>query len=349
MKRRRVKTTTAVTPPADLPAAYGQTRLTLLDVDPFHIHAAWELTPRARAAAEKSLIAKAMAFVWVLRFYDEEDGQTFDVPVNPDAGSWYVELWAADKTYHAELGPCAMPGDFVAVCLSNTVTTPPAAPVPPQEPQWLEVTEALENARRVAAPEREEERKAEVRSQRSVVSEQKSEVRGQQAAGSGVAQEFPLAGVPSTEGVAPEAVQLEDGRWTAADAVQVEPVLAPPLGTPPQDFPLAPPPHAGLITPVEPLGALDIPQEVAAALTEKITASSAPALARALPASSDTVSSFSMGGGVPKAAIELELNAEVIVYGRAQAGQTLRVNGQPVSVNADGTFHVRWALPVAQP
>ncbi len=349
MKRRRVKNTAAVPPPAGLPAAYGQTRLTLLDVDPFHIHAAWELTPRTRAAAEKNLSVRATAFVWVLRFHDERDGQTFDVPVNPDAGSWYVELWAADKTYHAELGPCSVSGDFVAVCRSNSVTTPPAAPVPAQQPQWLEVTGALENARRVAAPEREEERKSEAGERRPEVRSQRSEVRGQLAAGRGAAQDFPLAGVPSTEGVAPEAVPLENGPRAAADGAQVEPVLAAPLGAPTHDFPLAPPPHAGLITPVETLGALDIPQEVAAALTEKIAATSAPAVARALPASSDTVSSFSMGGAVSKAAIELELNAEVIVYGRAQPGQTLRVNGQPVSVNADGTFHVRWALPVAKP
>jgi hypothetical protein len=39
----------------------------------------------------------------------------------------------------------------------------------------------------------------------------------------------------------------------------------------------------------------------------------------------------------------------VIVYGRAQPGQTLRVNGREVPVNADGTFQVRWTLPVAKP
>jgi hypothetical protein len=56
------------------------------------------------------------------------------------------------------------------------------------------------------------------------------------------------------------------------------------------------------------------------------------------------VGSFAMGGD-GKPSIDLELYAEIIVYGRAQPGQTLQVNGRPVAVNADGTFRVQWALP----
>jgi len=295
MKRRRAKKT-AVVPPVDLPAAYGQTRLTLLDVDPFHVHAAWEITPRARAAAEEKFTAPATAFIWVLRFHDERAGSAFDIPINPDAHSWYVELLAADKTYHAELGPYSASGDFVAICRSNTITTPPAAPAPSQEPQWLAVIDDLEKAQRVAMPEE----------------EQRSEVRSQKSENSGA---------------------------------QLEPTQAAPLDDPQEDFPLAEPPHAEVITPAETVEALGLPAAVAVVLEEKSAASTEAAR----PASSDTVNSFSLGGGAAKATIELELNAEVIVYGRAQPGQTLCVNGRPVPVNADGTFHVRWALPVAKP
>jgi len=327
MKRRRAQKNADVSP-AELPTAYGQTRLTLLDVDPFHVHAAWEITPRARAVAEQAFSAQPTAFFWVLRFRDEGDGSSFDIPVNPDAASWYVELLAADKTYCAELGPCAASGAFVSVCRSNTLTTPPAAPAPPQEVRWLAVTGTLDQARPVAAPEREEG--------------------------------LPPAAAPRT---------AAEGQPLAACGAQLEPMLAAPLGSPQEDFPLAAPPHEEVCTPVTSLGTLDLPAEVAAALTEKPTAVLLPvttpasattpaeesgvvATAVATPApsaSSEAVSSFSWGGGAAPAAITLELNAEVIVYGRAQPGQTLCVNGRPVSVNDDGTFHVRWALPVAKP
>ena len=335
MNRRRVKKTAAV-PPTELPTAYGQTRLTLLDVDPFTVHAAWEITPRDRAAAEKKFGAPATAYIWVLRFHDERDGSAFDIPINPDAHSWYVQLLAADKTYHAELGPYAVPGEFVAVCRSNTITTPPAAPAPPQEPRWLAVTAGLDGA----APEREEEQKAEVRGQKSDSSQQTS-------ASSGVLQDFPLAGSP----------------LSVVGGAQLEPALAEALAAPYADFPLAEAPHAEVSTPVTPAEALALPAAVATLLAEKpavatdtaaapadtATALVAPAAVSAYPASSETVSSFSLGGGAAPAAITLELNAEVIVYGRAQPGQTLCVNGRAVPVNADGTFHVRWALPVAKP
>jgi len=321
MKRRRAQQN-AEALPAGLPTAYGQTRLTLLDVDPFHVHAAWEITPRDRAAAEKQFTAQSTAFFWILRFRDEQDGSSFDIPVNPDAGSWYVELLAADKTYHAELGPFALTGAFVAVCRSNTLATPAAAPAPPQETRWLEVAGTLDEAKRVAAPERE-------------ASPPKASAQG----------------------------LVAQGQLTAPVGAQLEPMLAAPLGSPQDDFPLAAPPHEEVCTPVVSLGTLDIPTEVAAALTEKLGAPetpvtpvsettgavAAPAVVPERSASSEAVSSFSWGGGVAQAAITLELNAEVIVYGRAQPGQTLCVNGRPVSVNDDGTFHVRWALPVAKP
>ena len=238
--------------------------------------------------------------MWLLRFYDEGDGSTFDIPIDPGIHSWYVELWAAHKTYHAELGLCTVHGVFESLCRSNTITTPPAAPAPQQEPQWLAVTGALEQAQMVNAPAAE----AEESSQRSEISDQQAEV---------------------------------------------GPELAVAPGSTAQDFPLCEPPHAGVATPVVVAAELEPPAALAAVLEEKPASSAAPTPETAPAGSSEGVSSFSMGGGVGKAAIELELHAEVVVYGRAQPGQTLRVNGRPVPVNDDGTFHVRWALPVTKP
>jgi hypothetical protein len=287
MKRRRAQTTAA--PETGLPTAYGRTCLALLDVDPFHVHAAWEIAPRDRAKAEQKYAETPTAFVWILRFHDECDGSTFDIPIDPAAQGWYVELWAAGKTYHAELGLRPAHGSFVSLCGSNTVTTPPAVPAAQQEPQWLAVTGTLEEARVVSAPVAEPE-----------IRSQKAESRG----------------------------------------VHIEPALAVTPEVAVQDFPLVAPPYTDVVTPVETVAELEPPAALAAVLEDKPVPSAG---------SSEAVGSFSMGGGAEKAALELEINAEVIVYGRAQPGQTLRVNGRPVPVNNDGTFHVRWALPVSKP
>jgi hypothetical protein len=121
---------------AELPRAYGHTRLVLLAVDPFHVHAYWEMTLGDRVEARERFGAPALEEPeWVLRFYDvthvEFDGTnargTFDIPVQPSAQNWYVELWSAEKTYFAELGLCRG-AEFVPVCRSNVVHVPRAAP-----------------------------------------------------------------------------------------------------------------------------------------------------------------------------------------------------------------------------
>jgi hypothetical protein len=73
---------------------------------------------------------------------------------------------------------------------------------------------------------------------------------------------------------------------------------------------------------------------------------------RPVSTSSEGVSSFGSGGSWDvgrrdgKSAIDLKLNAEVVVSGRAQPGQTVQMNGRWLKVNADGTFSMRLALPV---
>ena len=58
-------------------------------------------------------------------------------------------------------------------------------------------------------------------------------------------------------------------------------------------------------------------------------------------------SSGAFGEAGPAPSIKLELNADIIIYGRAVPGQTVEVCGRLVKVNADGTFSVRMALPLA--
>lgn len=298
--RLHAKKALAAEPPVALPVYYGRTRLILMEIDPFHIHAFWEVTPHDHKAALRKLKAGNAAPAWVLRFHDIRAGNSFDVPIELAAGNWYVDLWAADKTYETELGPLAANGRFVPVCRSNIARTPAVAPVPHDDPTWLQVKGVFEKVEQVHTPE-----------------------------------------LPGS----------------------LAPANAPaPVVLPEQHFPIVAPPFVANTSTNEPGAQASEPGEqpvVAAprAVNVELPPPAAPGGALPQPVSSfspEGVSSFDLGGGGSGAgqsepSINLELNAEVVVYGRAQPGQTLRVNGRWVPVNSDGTFHVRWALPTATP
>lgn len=111
-------------------------RLTLLVVDPFHVHAYWELALTDRVEALQKLAARGLETPhWVLRFFDvtpagpetrDSHGQ-FDVAIAPEARNWYVHLWSSGRTYFVELG-LAGEGEFEPVCRSNVFELPRAEP-----------------------------------------------------------------------------------------------------------------------------------------------------------------------------------------------------------------------------
>jgi len=142
-----------VTPgPADLPVSYGRTRLVLMEIEPFWVYAYWEVTPQDQLQAARQTSTVGPAGQWILRFYDITGSEGsdpaghdfFDLPVDLDAGSWYVNLWSANKSYCAELGAIAAPAGFIPVCRSNAIMVPPAAPPPGGESRWLKVQGCFE-------------------------------------------------------------------------------------------------------------------------------------------------------------------------------------------------------------
>ncbi len=87
------------------------------------------------------------AVPWILRFYDVTsihfDGTNahgyFDVPVDLAPGNWYVQVWEAEKTYFAEIGPRTPEGRLIPVCRSNFVSVPRADVSSHYGPQWLSI------------------------------------------------------------------------------------------------------------------------------------------------------------------------------------------------------------------
>jgi hypothetical protein len=130
-------------PPTELPARYGRTRVTLMEVDPFHLYAYWEVTPKDKARALEALPGTATS--WALRFHDVgwAFGPSFDVAIDLPSASWYVEVWADEKSYAVEIGPQDARGNFVAVVRSNIVRTARATPSLRDAPRWGKVEAAL--------------------------------------------------------------------------------------------------------------------------------------------------------------------------------------------------------------
>lgn len=144
----------------ELPSIYGRTRLTLMGIDPFWIHAYWEVTPPDQEAALARLGSERVSAHWVLRFYDVTymtfDGTNahghFDQPVDLIANNWYVNLWSSEKTYCADLGALAPSGRFEGACRSNFVHTPRADESPRYQPAWLHVEGVFDKVERATIP-----------------------------------------------------------------------------------------------------------------------------------------------------------------------------------------------------
>ena len=122
-------------PQHELALGYGRSKVVLLAVDPFHVHAYWELTDADARLVRRRLPRwwSSAAPAWVLRFYDvtcvDFDGTNahgyFDIPVQLGARNWFVELWSAEKTYFVELG-LRSGHHFSVACRSNFVNVPRA-------------------------------------------------------------------------------------------------------------------------------------------------------------------------------------------------------------------------------
>ena len=112
----------------ELPAAYGSTRVVLLVIGTYRVHAYWEVTRESLAHARQGLPKTSALAQAVLRFYLREQGGWFDVEIDLEARNWYVDLWSADMECRAELGLKASDGKFIRLAASNPVRTPRAWP-----------------------------------------------------------------------------------------------------------------------------------------------------------------------------------------------------------------------------
>ena len=112
-------------------------RLTLLEIDPWRLHAYWTVAETDFAAAKASLPGDPEDATLVLRFTDlspRTNGTPphghFDIEVEQASNNWYIDLWRDAKHYAAALGWRGADGTFVSLARSNEVVTPRGGPSP---------------------------------------------------------------------------------------------------------------------------------------------------------------------------------------------------------------------------
>ncbi len=133
--------------PGNLPGDYGETRVVLLPIHPYLIHAYWELTPGDLERVKRRVEESHGTPKPVLRFYDitylEFDGTNahsfFDVEIDLGTRNWYVPLWSPGKSYIADLGFKRADGEYLAVTRSNVAHTPRAWPSTRVEARYMSI------------------------------------------------------------------------------------------------------------------------------------------------------------------------------------------------------------------
>jgi hypothetical protein len=123
-----------------------KSRIYFLVKDPHWTFLWWEI-PRAaveQVTARHGSIAERMT----LRIYDVThiifDGSnahySFDLDVSMDTDHWYLNIWASDRNYCAEIGFKSAEGVFFPVVRSNTIYLPRDRPSDSTEETWSTIT-----------------------------------------------------------------------------------------------------------------------------------------------------------------------------------------------------------------
>ncbi len=158
---KRIQTCQKLTSePCDLRGSYGETRIALLPVEPYLIHAYWEVTPDELNKARQCLGEDKAEAQPVLRFYDVTDAAVdrtnardyFDVDVDIDAKDSCVRLKSPDRSYFVEFGIKADDGRFQPITRSSVAQTPPAEPAQRADEQFMLVEGDYDRLKTVPPP-----------------------------------------------------------------------------------------------------------------------------------------------------------------------------------------------------
>jgi len=132
-----------------LPAAYGETRVVLLPVDPYLVHVYWEVSGSGMGFVKALVEEGSLRPQVVLRFHDVtalpvgglRAAGSFDVEIDIESRNWYVHLLSPERSYVVDLGFRGRDGRFQRIARSNRAETPRAWPCAEAEQQRMRVVE----------------------------------------------------------------------------------------------------------------------------------------------------------------------------------------------------------------
>lgn len=123
--------------------------LFLLEIDPRHFYAYWEVSPEDLSIIGEQLGDTFPQAQLTLRVYkgEGEEGEGgeqsvpyFDIPIEGWKNGWYAEVSQSGKSYYAELGLKTFSSDeFYVIGQSNTIKTPKDTISFSHPEQWMEV------------------------------------------------------------------------------------------------------------------------------------------------------------------------------------------------------------------
>ncbi len=132
-----------------LPFHYGKTKICLMVIDPYWLHAYWEIAPETIKSIKAKAGERWQKARYILRVHDVKyidfDGTNanywFDTEVGKEDNTWYINLWNDNSSYCAEIGILTIEGDFFSFARSNFVQTPRADMSDNREEKWISMRE----------------------------------------------------------------------------------------------------------------------------------------------------------------------------------------------------------------
>jgi len=129
-------------------AQLEESRIVLMDIDPYSLHAYWEITNIDKKKVLKQFDESSKPPRQIIRVYDVTyihfDGKNahsyFDIEINRNRGNWYIDLWSFHKSLYAEIGMKSSLGDFHPIARSNFIDTPRACQSSSDEERWMRVS-----------------------------------------------------------------------------------------------------------------------------------------------------------------------------------------------------------------
>jgi hypothetical protein len=314
----------------------GDERLVLMVVEPHWAHAYWEVNDRAIAAARERA-GDPLAPI-VLRILDRTgcEGQgeardSFDIEVGSVAGNYYINLWNPGRSLVAEIGVRSASGQFWPVTRSNSIDLP-----------------------RDRESELYEDRRRRVRGRGDILWKARSTPAAPSAPPPAwlppllqPVREAGPAGPPAAEAIAGEEA-------LPAEAVVMVPEPRGESSSAPP--PAAPLPSAAAAEAAEPrvadaaLSSADFDEDAAAETQPPPEEAQSGSGLEALAAlSSEALSSWGLAEPIEagEKRLRVEVRADIVLYGRAAPGTELVIDGTVVKAREDGTFDLRFSLPLS--